>query len=93
MNNSSKGQKHTLSMWFRSLRRTTQVAIVMILIAAVGVVAYAVSVLFNSAHSTTSLSKDRYIEVSLTGAEASGSVRPGSTVRSEEHTSELQSRE
>ena len=52
----------------------------MILIAAVGVVAYAASVLFNIAHSTTSLSKDRYIEVSLSGAEASGSVRPGSTV-------------
>ena len=75
-----KHQKHTLGMWFRSLRRTSQVAIVMILIAAVGVVAYAASVLFNTAHSTTSLSKDRYIEVSLSGAEASGSVRPGSTV-------------
>ena len=80
MNSSSKDQKHTLGMWFRSLRRTSQVAIVMILIAAVGVVAYAASVLFNTAHSTTSLSKDRYIEVSLFGASASGSVRPGSTV-------------
>ena len=75
-----KEQKHTLGTWFRSLRRTSQVAIVMILIAAVGVVAYAASVLFNTAHSTTSLSKDRYIEVSLSGASASGSVRPGSTV-------------
>lgn len=80
MNSSSKEQKRTLGMWFRSLRRTSQVAIVMILIAAVGVVAYAASVLFNTAHSTTSLSKDKYIEVSLTGAEASGSIRPGSTV-------------
>lgn len=75
-----KEQKHTLGTWFRSLRRTSQVAIVMILIVAVGVVAYAASVLFNTPHSTTSLSKDRYIEVSLSGAEASGSVRPGSTV-------------
>lgn len=75
-----KNQKRTLDMWFRSLRRTSQVAIVMILIAAVGVVAYAASVLFNTAHSTTSLSKDKYIEVSLAGAEASGFVRPGSTV-------------
>lgn len=80
MNNSSKQRKRTLGMWFRSQCRTSQVAIVMILIAAVGVVAYAASVLFNTAHSTTSLSKDRYIEVSLSGAEASGSVRPGSTV-------------
>ena len=75
-----KDHKRTLGMWFRSLRRTSQVAIVMILIAAVGVVAYAASVLFNTAHSTTSLSKDRYIEVSLSGAEASGSVRPGGNV-------------
>lgn len=80
MNNTSEDQKHTLGMWVHSLRRTSQVAIVMILIAAIGVVAYAASVLFNTAHSTTSLSKDRYIEVSLSGAEASGSVRPGSTV-------------
>ena len=80
MNSSSKDQKRTLGMWFRSLRRTSQISLIVALIAAVGVVAYAASVLFNSAHSTTSLSKDRYIEVSLSGAEASGSVRPGSTV-------------
>lgn len=80
MNNSSKERKHTLGMWFRSLRRTSQICLIVALIAAVGVVAYAASVLFNTAHSTTSLSKDRYIEVSLSGAEASGSVRPGSTV-------------
>lgn len=80
MSNTSKERKRTLGMWFRSLRRTSQVAIVMILIAAVGVVAYAAAVLFITAHSTTSLSKDKYIEVSLSGAEANGSIRPGSTV-------------
>lgn len=80
MNNSSKEQKHTLGMWFRSLHRTSQISLIVAFIAAVGVVAYAASVLFNTAHSTTSLSKDRYIEVSLSGAEASGSIRPGSTV-------------
>ena len=42
--------------------------------------AYAASVLWNSATITTSLTKDKFIEVSLSGAEASGSVRPGSTV-------------
>ena len=80
MNSSSKDQKHILGMWFRSLRRTSQISLIVALLAAVGVVAYAASVLFNTAHSTTSLSKDRYIEVSLSGASASGSVRPGSTV-------------
>ena len=80
MNSTSKEQKRTLGMWFRSLRRTSRISLVIALIAAVGIVAYAASVLFNTAHSTTSLSKDRYIEVSLSGAEASGSVRPGSTV-------------
>ena len=80
MNSSSKDQKHTLGMWFRSLRRTSQISLIITIIACIGVVAYAASVLFNTAHSTTSLSKDRYIEVSLSGASASGSVRPGSTV-------------
>lgn len=80
MNNTSKDQKRTLGMWFRSLRRTSRVVLIVALLAAVGVVAYAASVLFNTVHSVTSLSKDRYIEVSLSGAEASGSVRPGSTV-------------
>ena len=75
-----KDHKHTLGMWFRSLRRTSQISLIVVLIAAVGVVAYAASVLFNTAHSTTSLSKDRYIEVSLSGASASGLIRPGSTV-------------
>ena len=80
MNDSSKDQKRTLGMWFRSLRRTSQISLIVALIGSVAIVAYAASVLFNTAHSTTSLSKDRYIEVSLSGAEASGSIRPGSTV-------------
>lgn len=80
MSNTSKERKRTLGMWFRSLRRTSQISLIVVLIAAVGVVAYAASVLFNTAHSTTSLSKDRYIEVSLSGASASGAIRPGSTV-------------
>lgn len=80
MNSSSKDQKHTLGMWFRSLRWTSQIGLIVAIIACIGFVAYAASVLFNTAHSTKSLSKDRYIEVSLSGASASGSVRPGSTV-------------
>lgn len=80
MNNTSEDQKHTLGMWFRSLRRTSQISLIVALIGSVAIVAYAANLLWNSAHSTTSLSKDKYIEVSLTGAEASGSVRPGSTV-------------
>lgn len=80
MNNTSKDQKRTLGMWFRSLRRTSQISLIVALIGSVAIVAYAANLLWNSAHSTTSLSKDRYIEVSLSGVSASGSVRPGSTV-------------
>ena len=80
MNSGSKEQKRTLGMWFRSLCRTSQISLIVAIIACIGVVAYAASVLFNTAHSTTSLSKDRYIEVSLSGAEANGSIRPGGTV-------------
>ncbi len=43
-------------------------------------IAYAASILFNSAHSSTTLTKDRYVEVSLSGAEASGTIRPGGSV-------------
>ena len=77
---SDNSNKRSIGMWFRSLKRTSQISLIVALIAAVGVVAYAASILFNTAHSTTSLSKDRYIEVSLSGAEANGSIRPGSTV-------------
>lgn len=80
MNNTSKDQKHILGMWFRSLRRTSRVVLIVALIGSVAIVAYAASVLFNTAHQSTNLSKDRYITVQLSGAEASGSVRPGSTV-------------
>lgn len=78
--NTSEDQKHTLGMWFRSLCRTSQISLIVAIIACIGVVAYAANLLWNSAHSTISLSKDRYIEVSLSGASASGSIRPGSTV-------------
>ena len=80
MNNTSEDQKHTLGMWFRSLRRTSRVVLIVAVIASVALVAYAASVLFGTAHQSTNLSKDRYITVQLSGAEASGSVRPGSTV-------------
>ena len=80
MNNTSKEQKRTLSMWFRSHRRTSQIGLIVAIIACIGVVAYAASVLWNSATSTTSLTKDKFIEVSLSGAEANGTIRPGGTV-------------
>ena len=76
MNDSSK----PTGSWFKSLHRSSRVVIVLALIASVALVAYAASVLFNTAHSTTSLTKDRYIEVELSNAEATGSVKPGSTV-------------
>lgn len=75
-----KDQKHTLGMWFRSLRRTSQISLIVALIGSVAIVAYAASVLFNTAHQSTNLSKERYVEVEITGAEAEGTIKPGDSV-------------
>lgn len=66
--------------WWRSLRRSSQIALILALFASVGFVAYAASILFGTSHSSTSLSKDRYVEVELTCASASGSIKPGGSV-------------
>lgn len=79
-NDHHENKKRSVAGWFKSLHRTTRIALVIALIASIGIVAYSASVLWNSATSTTSLTKDKFIEVSLSGAETSGSVRPGSTV-------------
>ncbi len=66
--------------WFRPLRRSSQITLVFVLLVSIGVVAYAESILWNSDHTTTSLSKDWYIEVENSGGEVSGSIRPGGIV-------------
>lgn len=73
-------EKKSIKTWFRSLRRSSQIALVLALFISAGVIAYAASILFGTSHSSTSLSKDRYVEVELTGASATGSIRPGGTV-------------
>ena len=52
----------------------------MLIIACVAVVAYAASVLFNTAHNSTNLSKARYIEVQFSNALATGTIKPGDPV-------------
>lgn len=77
---SNNSNKRSIGLWFRSQRRTSQISLIVALLAAVGVVAYAASVLFNSAHQSTNLSKERYVEVEITGAEAEGTIKPGDSV-------------
>ena len=79
-NDNTKSHKKTGWMWFRSLRRSSQVALVLALFASVSIIAYAASILFNTAHDGTSLTKDRYVEVELTGASTTGTIKPGGTV-------------
>ena len=79
-NDNSESKKRSAILWWKSMRRSTQIALVLALFISAGVIAYAASILFNSAHSSTTLTKDRYVEVELTGAEASGSIKPGGTV-------------
>lgn len=79
--NDGSNQNITLRMWFRSLRWPKRIAVVMVaLILTVGAVAFAASVLSDHANSKTKLSKDRYVKISMTGAYAEGSIRPGLSV-------------
>jgi len=53
---------------------------VLILLASIGIAAYAASILWATAHSGTTLSKEHFLTVSLTGASAEGSIKPGGSV-------------
>lgn len=65
---------------FKSLKRSTQIIIVFIILASIGIVAYAASVLWATAHSGTTLSKEHFLTVELTGSSATGSIKPSGSV-------------
>lgn len=65
---------------FKSLKRSTQIIIIFILLASIGIVAYAASVLWATAHTGTSLSKEHFLTVELSGSSATGSIKPGASV-------------
>lgn len=65
---------------YKSLKRSTQFIIVLILLASIGIAAYAASVLWATAHSGTSLSKEHFLTVELSGSSATGSIKPGGSV-------------
>lgn len=65
---------------FRSLKRSTQFIIVFIILTSIGIAAYAASVLWATAHSGTSLSKEHFLTVELSGSSATGSIKPGGSV-------------
>lgn len=65
---------------FKSLKRSTQFIIVLFILASITIVAYAASVLWATAHGGTTLSKEHFLTVELTGSSATGSVKPGGSV-------------
>ena len=65
---------------FRSLKRSTQFIIVLVLLASIGIAAYAASILWATAHSGTTLSKEHFLTVELSGSSATGSIKPGGSV-------------
>ena len=65
---------------FKSLKQSTQAFIIFILLASIGIVAYAASVLWATAHGGTTLSKEHFLTVELTGSSATGSIKPGGSV-------------
>lgn len=52
----------------------------LVVLASIGIVAYAASVLWATAHSETTLSKEDFLTVELTGSSATGSIKPGGSV-------------
>ena len=54
--------------------------IIFILLASIGIVAYAASILWATAHSGTTLSKEHFLTVELSGSSATGSIKPGGSV-------------
>lgn len=73
-------RKRSLRTWFRNLKRSSQIVLILSLLALIAVAAYAAGFLWKSASDSTSLIKDRYVELNLTGATATGTIRPGGTV-------------
>ncbi len=65
---------------FKSLKRSTQAIIIFILLASIGIAAYAASILWATAHSGTTLSKEHFLTVELSGSSATGSIKPGGSV-------------
>lgn len=65
---------------FKSLKRSTQFIIVLVVLASIGIVAYAASVLWATAHGGTTLSKEHFLSVELTGSSATGTIKPGGSV-------------
>ncbi len=65
---------------FKSLKRSAQAIIIFILLASVGIAAYAASVLWATAHGGTTLSKEHFLTVELSGSSATGSIKPGGSV-------------
>ena len=65
---------------FKSLKRSTQIIIVLVLLASIGIAAYAASILWATAHGGTTLSKEHFLTVELTGSSVTGSVKPGGSV-------------
>lgn len=65
---------------FRSLKRSTQIIIVLVVLASIGIAAYAASILWATAHGGTTLSKEHFLTVELTGSSAIGTIKPGGFV-------------
>ena len=80
MNTNDGSSKITLKAWFTSLKRTSKAVVLITLVISIAVVAYAAGIIFDHAQGKTNFVKDRYVKINLSGAEATGKVKPGDTV-------------
>ncbi len=78
-NNENTNRRRSPIVWFKSLGRTSQIALILAL--SLSVVAFAETVLWNSIHKTINPGKARYIEVEIDGvADTFSDIKPGDSV-------------
>lgn len=80
MKGSRQRRRRRLLLYLTKRRRRRRMAIAATVMVFVGFIAYATDILWKSAHDTTELTKERYIEVKLSGSSAKGSIKPGGSI-------------
>ena len=80
MRGSRQKRRRRLLLYLTKRRRRRRMAIAVTVMVFVGLIAYAGNILSKSAHKTTELTKERYIEIELSGSSVKGSIRPGGSI-------------
>lgn len=80
MRGSRQRRRRRLLLYLTKRRRRRRMAMAATVMVFAGLIAYAGSLLWSSAHDATELTKELYIAVKLSGSSAKGSVKPGRSI-------------